>query len=256
MTVTIASLSGPGAVFQVEKIFIPDETNIGATGLAAYVAGRTYTEIESNNIAVLKMKTIIPLNKYTYLDVVGATKGGWIHNSADENAAAFVLRHTYNDYKFRVCGIGVINNYGSISRPVVKCTEVNFITDPLQCKDSYPGAIPYLIPPNQYCMKWPDRDNNACIGDFGGPVYGYKYIKGELIQFVVCTLVGSPNLRKNAQCLGGHITFCTLTSGDYLTGIHAWIINLKPVDIDDTPAAVGPPPPPNIYFETPPPQNL
>jgi hypothetical protein len=32
-------------------------------------------------------------------------------------------------------------------------------------------------------------------------------------QEVVCTLVGSPNVRSNAQCLDGHVTFCSVFIG-------------------------------------------
>jgi hypothetical protein len=52
-------------------------------------------------------------------------------------------------------------------------------------------------------------------GDFGGPVYAYKPDSKDATkidvatQQVVCTLVGSPNIRPNAQCLDGHVTICS-----------------------------------------------
>lgn len=58
---------------------------------------------------------------------------------------------------------------------------------------------------------------NACVGDYGGPVYAYKLdAKGAIdpkTQEVVCTLAGSPNVRKNAPCLDGHIVICTAAAG-------------------------------------------
>ena len=122
------------------------------------------------------------------------------------------------DFKFRACGVGVIGNKGERAKGVV-CTEVNFVTDPAKCKEPYAAddAEPFVAPAFQYCMQWPDRDNNVCVGDFGGPVYAYKVDEKNVpipaSQEVVCTLVGSPNVRKNAPCLDGHITFCTVASG-------------------------------------------
>lgn len=82
------------------------------------------------------------------------------------------------------------------------------------CKEPY-AATPFTIPAASFCLEWPDRDNNVCVGDFGGPVYAYKLdAKGAVdpkTQSVICTLTGSPNVRKNAPCLDGHITFCFST---------------------------------------------
>lgn len=132
------------------------------------------------------------------------------------------------DFKIRACGIGTTGNKGERGKGVV-CTEINMITDPTLCKEPYGGeAFPLLD--GQVCLQWPDRDNNACVGDFGGPVYAYKLDAKGLVditsQEVICTLVGSPNVRKNAPCLDGHVTFCTLMSGPLAVGsinAQAWI---------------------------------
>lgn len=135
--------------------------------------------------------------------------------TSDADAATFAIRT--RESKFRACGVGIINNNRDVPTGVI-CTEVNFITDPLLCKEPYGDAAAFPIPAYQYCLKFPDLDNNACIGDFGGPVYSYKLREYDGAinvnnQEVVCTLVGSPNVRKNAPCLDGHITFCTVTAG-------------------------------------------
>lgn len=51
----------------------------------------------------------------------------------------------------------------------------------------------------QLCIQWPDNDRNLCVGDYGGPIYAYKNDeKGNPIvasQEVICTAIGSPNVR-------------------------------------------------------------
>ena len=136
---------------------------------------------------------------------------------ADNTVAAFALR--MKDYKFRACGVGVIGNYGERSKGV--CSEVDFITDPTMCKEQYAAAADPSFnndPEFYYCLRWPSRDNNACVGDSGGPVYAYKLdSKGAIDaanQKVVCTITSSPNVRKGSPCLDGHITLCIVSSGD------------------------------------------
>lgn len=156
-----------------------------------------------------------------------------IAQQSDADAATFAIRK--RESKFRACGVGIINNNRDVPTGVI-CTEVNFITDPLLCKEPYGDAAAFPIPAYQYCLKFPDLDKNACIGDFGGPVYAYKLNENDgainvNIQEVVCTLVGSPNVRKNAPCLDGHITFCTVASGSVglqsmAMGPNAWIDNI------------------------------
>lgn len=49
---------------------------------------------------------------------------------------------------------------------LVICTEVNYVPAEL-CKALNSDPNP-TIPPGDICLYWPDRDNNACVGDYGG----------------------------------------------------------------------------------------
>ena len=136
---------------------------------------------------------------------------------SDGPVAAFALR--MKDYKFRACGVGVTGNYGERSKGVV-CSEVDIITDPTMCKEQYAAAADPSLntePTFYYCLRWPSRDNNACVGDSGGPIYAYKLdSKGAIDaanQKVVCTIISSPNVRKSSPCLDGHLTLCLAVSG-------------------------------------------
>lgn len=60
--------------------------------------------------------------------------------------------------------------------------------------------------------------------DYGGGIFAVKLdekgaqIKGSSAEFA-CILVGSPNIRANAQCLGGHKNVCILVMGK----VQEWI---------------------------------
>lgn len=60
-----------------------------------------------------------------------------------------------------------------------------------------------------------------------GPVYAYRtdpITQRFISQEVFCVLVGSPNARKNAPCLGGHIIFCEFIPGlPENPGNYGWI---------------------------------
>lgn len=114
--------------------------------------------------------------------------------------------------------MGVSGNHGERSKGVV-CSDVDIITDQDLCKEQYAAAAtePFTSFIDLYCLRWPARDNNACVGDFGGPVYAYKLdSKGAVDganQIVACTLLSSPNVRKSSPCLDGHITYCIAAAG-------------------------------------------
>lgn len=133
----------------------------------------------------------------------------------DATVAAFVLRMA--GFKFRTCGVGVTGNYGERAKGVV-CTDVDFITDPKMCKELYADAasLSFNSYSDVYCLRFATNDQNACVGDFGGPVYAYKLdSKGAVDganQIVVCTLISSPNVRKSAHCLDGHVSLCVVTT--------------------------------------------
>lgn len=93
--------------------------------------------------------------------------------------------------RFKACGVGWTNNYRNRPKGVV-CTEVNFISSG-QCK-KYPSDEFFELPEGYACFQWPDRENNLCVGDFGGSIYAYENdSKGVLkYQQPMCIAVGSP----------------------------------------------------------------
>lgn len=68
---------------------------------------------------------------------------------------------TFTTYKYRACGIGAINNQNEYPKGLV-CTDVSPIPN-ADCT-----ALGFTLPEDVICLKWEDRDNNVCIGDFGG----------------------------------------------------------------------------------------
>lgn len=131
-------------------------------------------------------------------------------------------------FKFRACGIGSINNKGQKSKGVL-CTNMEIVPD-LQCQDNSQTFPP---PEGMLCMK-SIHDNNACAGDFGGPVYAYEVdSKNKIIpktQEIFCTMVGSPNVRSNANCQDGHITYCMFLNGRRVVGgknVLAWLLSMS-----------------------------
>jgi hypothetical protein len=67
-------------------------------------------------------------------------------------------------WRYRACGIGIIGNVGERAKGIV-CTDVNLITDPAKCVEAKDGMA-FTNPPgsDQYCVSWPDRDSNICVG--------------------------------------------------------------------------------------------
>lgn len=81
--------------------------------------------------------------------------------------------------------------------------------DPAKCKVVTPAP-----PEGVECLTWEDRDNNACPGDYGSPVYIYtpppatKPNDPVTNQKVIGIVIGSPDVRKgNAPCQDGHVLF-------------------------------------------------
>lgn len=185
--------------------------------------------------------------------------------SYDADMTAFFTRMRSVNFKYRACGIGVIDDKGTKPKGVM-CTEMNYV-EPARCAETFDPTRTYTIPTGTVCLQWPDRTNNACVGDFGGnkffyktkilvfmcllflplgPVYAYKLdAKGNVVdQEVFCTMIGSPNLRSGSPCLDAHITVCTFLPGPIGMG------NMNPTNwaaniINPPP----PPPPPTIADE-------
>jgi hypothetical protein len=61
----------------------------------------------------------------------------------------------------------VIGNKGERAKGIV-CTDVNLVPA-TACLETYPlsgmptGAV-FTVPGDQFCIQWPDRDNNICVG--------------------------------------------------------------------------------------------
>lgn len=71
----------------------------------------------------------------------------------------------------------------------------------LLCTDLYgTAATTCSTNTNIICTQWPQRDNNLCPGDYGGPLY--------LFSGTAATVVGiaaySPDIKANAHCTDGH----------------------------------------------------
>lgn len=80
--------------------------------------------------------------------------------------AAWATRMQTGGYKFKACGLGVIDDKGNRPKGVM-CTEMN-IVDSTKCAETFDATKTYTIPAGTVCLQWPDRTNNACVGDWGG----------------------------------------------------------------------------------------
>lgn len=69
-------------------------------------------------------------------------------------------------YKFRACGVGSTNNKGEKSKGVV-CTDVQIVAD-ASCKKYGTVSDVHTVPAGMVCVQWSNKDNNVCVGDFGG----------------------------------------------------------------------------------------
>ena len=135
-----------------------------------------------------------------------------------ETVADFITRVKTENFKLRACGVGVTDNKGTKPKGVV-CTDLN-IVDSAQCRKFGTEADVHTVPEGIACLQWSDRDNNLCAGDYGGPIYAYKTnAKGEAIeQESFCLAIGSPDVRRNANCQDGHTVFCQF----YIPGVREW----------------------------------
>ena len=93
--------------------------------------------------------------------------------------------------------------------------------DSAQCRKFGTEAELHTVPDTIACLQWSDRDNNLCAGDYGGPIYAYKTnAKGEVTeQKSFCMAIGSPDVRRNANCQDGHTVFCQFFTLDVKTWI-------------------------------------
>ncbi|CAO1334422.1 unnamed protein product [Diamesa serratosioi] len=92
-----------------------------------------------------------------------------------------------------VCGYGIVDN--KRTRYVEpQCTQM-YMKNPDVCGIKTNAAM--------LCGNWDNKDNNVCIGDFGGPAYSVSTDSNKRH-----TLIGistySTDIRPNANCLDGH----------------------------------------------------
>lgn len=112
-------------------------------------------------------------------------------------------------YKFRVCGIGSTDNKGTKPKDVI-CTEIDLV-ESTKCKKYGTTADLHTVPEGLACFQWSDRDNNVCVGDYGGPIYMHRIDEdGDLDETLYFIAVGSPDVRENSLCQGGHTVFAQI----------------------------------------------
>jgi hypothetical protein len=71
-----------------------------------------------------------------------------------------------NNFKFRACGIGAIDNKGTLPKGVL-CTDVNLVASD-KCFDPQDPTKAYEVPESFACIQWPAMQNNLCARDYGG----------------------------------------------------------------------------------------
>lgn len=59
--------------------------------------------------------------------------------------------------------MGVLDNKGTKATGLF-CTDVNVVSK----ADCEKAITPLTIPAEAICLRWPDRENNVCAGDYGG----------------------------------------------------------------------------------------
>lgn len=100
------------------------------------------------------------------------------------------------------CGWGSISNKPTPPKGM-QCTELFGV-----------AAAGFSANTNVICTKWPNKDNNVCPGDYGGPLY--------LVSGTTNTVVGiaaySPDMKSNAPCKDGHSV-----EHSQVAGFSAWI---------------------------------
>ncbi|KAL7022983.1 hypothetical protein ACKWTF_012445 [Chironomus riparius] len=145
--------------------------------LKVYIHPAYNSTTHADDVAIIKLTTpMIPDAKFISIARLGR------NNTAN----------VYVDNLVRACGMGSIGNYPRPPR-LLQCTELNVV--PAESCNSNPNII---------CTQWPDRDNNMCNGDYGGPIYSFT----ESIDGMNLTVIGiaqySPDYRTGSSCLDAH----------------------------------------------------
>lgn len=92
---------------------------------------------------------------------------------SDESIDDFIKRLQGN-YKFRVCGVGAINNHGDKVKGTVLCTDVRLVDASNGLCKAHGQSDPYYPADGLACLQWNDRDNNVCVGDYGSELKAWK----------------------------------------------------------------------------------
>lgn len=86
------------------------------------------------------------------------------------------------------CGWGFTTNKPKPSNKLL-CTDL-FVTAASTCSTNT----------NTICTQWPSKDNNACPGDYGGPLYLFSGTSAIVVGIAAWT----PDIKPNAHCTDGH----------------------------------------------------
>lgn len=125
-------------------------------------------------------------------------------------------------YSFRVCGIGAIDNKGTKSKGLL-CADMS-VKKASVCAEDLAAETPVFPDDDTAVCLVSTAENNVCAGDYGGPVWAYKYdTTGKVIdQQLLGVTVGSLNIRGNSPCLGGQTIVAMVTPGK----VEKWILGV------------------------------
>lgn len=74
--------------------------------------------------------------------------------------------------RYRVCGMGSINNQNQRPRGLI-CVDMNPISFD-ECTTTTDGTTVNMPDDGTaICLQWLDRDNNVCMGDYGGDLFEF-----------------------------------------------------------------------------------
>jgi hypothetical protein len=213
VTVTIFGLPGKAGVRLSSMFLIPDGVNGADEAMEAtlelydFATDIPFKAIGPNNVGMVKLAK--PLDEVKELNGKKVKKAELVM-AAD--LAAFEANFLPK-FKFRVCGIGAIDNKGTKSKGLL-CGDMD-VKKADVCAEALAAEEPVLPEDETAVCLVSSSENNVCSGDYGGPVWAYMYDgTGKVItQFLLGVTVGSLNIRNNSPCLGGQTIVAMITPG-------------------------------------------
>ena len=148
--------------------------------------------------------------------------------------------------KYRACVMGSIDNKNTKPKGLM-CTDVNPISK-MECETTTDGSM-VMMPDEAICLVWTNKENNLCMGDYGGklftckkilknfnfqlffpiyfslgPIWAYDVdMKGKQTSSqLFCIAVTSPNARAGGSCQDAHKVICEFTPGK----VKEWVTNV------------------------------